>query len=59
MTERDRLIATLQSIRHAVMAAKAGAPTLPPLLIAEEHVMRVLFDEDEVAEYLRRRDNAQ
>ena len=52
MTERDRLIAALQSVRHAMLAAKADAPTLPALLSAEEHLLRVLFDENEVAEYL-------
>ena len=52
MTERLRLIAALQSVRHAMIAAKAGAPALPALFTAEEHLLRVLFDENEVAEYL-------
>ena len=48
----DRLVETLQSVRNAMIAAKAGAPTLPPLLVAEEHLLRMLFDEKEVDEYL-------
>jgi hypothetical protein len=52
MTERNRLIAALQAVRHAMIAMKAGAPALPPLFSAEEHLLRVLFDENEVAKYL-------
>lgn len=52
MTERDHLLAALAAMRHAMMAAKADAPTLPMLLTAEEHLLRILFDESTVEEYL-------
>ena len=58
MTDRNELINALQSIRYAVTAAKAGAPVMPALLKAEDQLMRILFDENEIVEYLAKRDEA-
>jgi hypothetical protein len=42
----------LSHLRNAMIAAKAGAPTLPALLVAEENVLRILFPAEEVEGYL-------
>jgi len=52
MTERDRAIAALQHVRNALVAALNGASVLPALHTAEEHLLRLLFDPNEVEQYL-------
>jgi hypothetical protein len=52
LADREHLVAALQSVRNAMVASQAGAPTLPPLLSAEENLLRALFDAAEVEEYL-------
>lgn len=50
--DRERVVAALQHVRNAMIAAQADAPTLPALLSAEENLLRALFDDPEVEEYL-------
>ena len=55
MTERTREHAqkALQHVRGAMLANKCGAPIAPNLEAAEEALLRLLFSEEEIAEYLQ------
>lgn len=43
----------LQHVRNAMIANKHGAPVAPALAAAEEDLLRLLFSEEEIAEYLQ------
>jgi hypothetical protein len=43
----------LQHVRSAMIANKHGAPPGPALEAAEEALLRMLFSEEEVVEYLQ------
>lgn len=43
----------LQHVRSAMIANKHGAPPGPALEAAEEALLRALFSEEEVVEYLQ------
>lgn len=49
---RAALFHALGHIRAALTAHRQGAPVAPPLLAAEETVLRILFTDDEVDAYL-------
>lgn len=51
--ERARIQEALQHVRHAMVANKHGAPVAPALQAAEEGLLRLLFSEEEIAEYLQ------
>ena len=55
MTKSDQEHAqkALQHVRNAMIANKHGAPPGPPLAAAEEALLRLLFSEEEVLEYLK------
>lgn len=51
--ERTYAQGALQHVRNAMIANKHGASVAPALEAAEESLLRLLFSEEEVAEYLR------
>lgn len=51
--DRERAQKALTHIRAALIANKAGAPVGPALEAAEEHILRMLFSEKDVTEYLQ------
>jgi len=46
------IVRALSHVRHALIALRADAPVLPALLCAEEELLRAIFTEKEVEEYL-------
>jgi hypothetical protein len=49
---RSDLLRVLTHVRNAMIAQRADASPLPPLLAAEEQLLHVLFNTAEVEEYL-------
>lgn len=52
-SERAHVQKALQHVRYAMLGNKHGAPFGPLLKTAEEALLRLLFSEKEVAEYLQ------
>lgn len=55
MTDNERVFVqgALQHVRAAMVANKYGAPVAPALEAAEEDLLRLLFSEEEIVEYLQ------
>ncbi len=51
--ERSRVQGALLHVRNAMIANKNGAPVAPALEAAEKDLLRLLFSEEEISEYLQ------